>query len=47
MVESRKYKAYTNVEEWLPFFQAMQKILGKITTRTAKLELSSRENSQK
>jgi hypothetical protein len=38
MVESKKYQAYHDPEEWSPFFEAMQVLLGQIVAKTAKLD---------
>ena len=38
LVESKKYQTYQDPDEWCPFFEAMQVLLGQIVGKTAKLD---------
>ena len=41
MLDTRKYRSYTNPEEWKPFFTAMNLIVKQICKKQTRLEKES------
>jgi hypothetical protein len=47
MLDNRKYRSYTNPNEWHPFFAAMAHIVKQIYKKTGRLEKDSETYKQK
>lgn len=47
ILDNRKYRSYTDPEEWLPFFQGMANIVKQISKKNDKIEKESKQLKQK